>query len=337
MKAGSSTGTFAIGNFSARRGSKASGSLKAGELHDGSVVEIHFMIIRGVNDGPTLLVTAGISGVGLSSIEAARRVLLKTDPRKLSGTLIVVPIVNEPAFLMRERSNVLENYEAPIYLFGIFPGSASGSLTERMADIFTKEVIFKAQYFIDLHNAVKGGRYEPFVSIYPGLVSEEMREKAVEIAKSFGTRFINDAGLRGPPSPKLAGRPEVIANSKGIISFMSQCGEEGKLEEVDVEHQVQGVTNVMKFLRMIEGQPELPREQLISSETIQVKSGKGGFLHLTVHLGERVKKGQLMAEITNSFYELIERIEAPADGYVTRISTTPTVCSGDRIGHLSIV
>jgi predicted deacylase len=328
---------FTIGNVSARSGSKASGSLKVGELHDGSIVGIHFVIIKGVNDGPTLLVTAGISGTGISSIEAARRVLLKTDPKNLSGTLVVIPIVNEPAFLMGQRSNVLENYEAPIDLFGVFPGSATGPLTGRIADVFTKEVIFRVQYYVDLHNAVKGGRYEPFVSIYPGLVSENIRERAVEIARSFGTRFISDAGIRGPPSPKLAGRPAVVAGSKGIISFMSQCGEDGKLDEVDVEHQVQGVTNVMKFLRMIEGQPEIPREQLISTETIQVKSGKGGFLRPTVHLGDKVSKGQVMAEITNSFCELIERVEAPEDGYVTRMTTTLTVCSGDRIGHLSIV
>jgi len=327
--------TFSIGNVSANSGSKVYGHLRIGELHSEIPVNTWFIIINGAKDGPALLVTAGISGSGISSIEAARRISYLTDPKNLSGTLIVIPIVNEPAFLMRERSNVLENYASPIYLFGAFPGSSEASLTERIAHSVTKEFISRADYYVDLHNAAKGGEYESFVAIYPGITPTSLRPKVLEFARSFGTKFIVDAGSQGSIPPKLAGRPQVIAGSKGAPAIMSQCGEEGIFKEVDTEHQVKGVLNIMKSLSMLEGNPELPKEQLLVKKTLQIKSNNGGFLNLKVKLGEKVKKGQTMGKIANLFCEPIEQIKVPIDGYVTRVTTTLTICSGDRVGHIS--
>lgn len=329
--------SFSIGKISARSCSKAYGSLKIGELHDGTPINMKIIIINGLKDDPVLLVTAGISGTGISSIEAARRVASKISSNELKGVLVVVPIVNEPAFLMKERFSILENSAAPIDLFATFPGNAEGYLTERIASILSEEIISKADYYVDLHNAAPGGRYEPFVVVYPGLTNPNSHAKALEFARSFGTKFITDAGSPGDKIPqKLMGRPQVLAGSKGIQSFMSQCGEEHVFEELDIEHQVRGVTNAMKYLGMVDGTPTIPKVQLLTSSSKDVKSNSGGFLDLKVKLGEKVKKGQIMGEVTNLFYESIEHIEVPVDGYVTRITTTPTICSGDRLGQITV-
>lgn len=327
-----------VGNVSAEPGSKASGSLKVGELHDGTPVTMKTIVVNGLKNGPTLLVTAGMSGTGISSIEAARRVALRTNPKNLKGRLIVVPVVNEPAFLIRERFNTLENSASPIDLFANFPGDSGGYLTERIASTLSKEIFSRTDYYVDLHNAAPGGRYAPFVVVYPGLVDPNLHAKALKFARSFGTRFITDAGSSAGQIPqKFMGRPHVLVGSKGIPAFMSQCGEEYVYEESDIEHQVRGVTNVMMHLCMIDGTPIVPKEQLLTSNSKDVKSNSGGFVRLKVVLGERVKKGQVMGEITNIFYDVIEEVEVPMDGFVIRATTTPTICSGDRLGQISTV
>ena len=62
--------------------------------------EIPFSIVEGVQEGPTLLITAGIHGSELCSIEAALR-LMNLDPHELIGTLFVLPIMNFGGFRAR--------------------------------------------------------------------------------------------------------------------------------------------------------------------------------------------------------------------------------------------
>src|SRR5919112_1876792 len=64
-------------------------------------LELPFGIVEGAQDGPCLLVTAGVHGSEFCSIEAALR-LLKLSPEEISGTLLVLPILNVQGF--RKRS-----------------------------------------------------------------------------------------------------------------------------------------------------------------------------------------------------------------------------------------
>jgi predicted deacylase len=194
----------------------------------------------------------------------------------------------------------------------------------------------KANFFVDLQNKGKRGKYEPFVVMYPGLNPASLQPKLLAFAKSFGCRFISDAGSGGSISPKFAGRPQVVAGSKGIIAIMSQCGGDYRIEEGDIAHQVKGVRNLMKHLAMVEGEPETTKDQLMSTQTIDVRSNAGGFLSLSVKLGDGVKKRQMIGEITDLFYRPLEKIEAPTDGYVTMITTTPTISSGDVACNIGV-
>jgi hypothetical protein len=328
--------SFKIGQVSAERGSKAYGSLRVGELHNGIPVDLRFGIVNGRKEGPVLLVTSGMNGATVSSIEAVRRLFSKTSPSELSGTLVVVPIVNEPAFLLRERSNYLESDVVPTDLFYSFPGKPNGTLTQRLADIFTREIMSKANFFVDLQNKGKRGKYEPFVVIYPGLTPASLQPNLLAFARSFGSRFISDAGGGGSISPKFAGRPQVVAGSRGIIAIMSQCGGDYRIEEDDIVHQIEGARNLMKHLAMVEGEPGTTKDQLVSSQTMDVRSNSGGFLSLSVKLGDRVRKGQIVGEVTDLFCGPLEKIEAPTDGYVTMITTIPTISSGDAACNISV-
>ncbi|MDG1996452.1 MAG: hypothetical protein P8J14_08160 [Emcibacteraceae bacterium] len=55
-------------------------------------------VINGVNDGPTLIVTGGLFATEYSGVEAASRLYRDTDPAKLSGRLIVIPVITMELF-----------------------------------------------------------------------------------------------------------------------------------------------------------------------------------------------------------------------------------------------
>ncbi len=60
-------------------------------------------IARGQRPGRTLAVTAGIHGDELNGVEIAHRIFVETDPQELSGTLVVLPVLNRHGFLAGSR------------------------------------------------------------------------------------------------------------------------------------------------------------------------------------------------------------------------------------------
>lgn len=82
-------------------------------------------IARGTKSGKTLAVSAGIHGDELNGVEVARRIFAETDPLQLSGTLVVLPVLNRYGFLAGSRymSDRRDLNRA-------FPGNPKGSSAE---------------------------------------------------------------------------------------------------------------------------------------------------------------------------------------------------------------
>jgi uncharacterized protein len=60
-------------------------------------------IARGQKPGKTLAVTSGIHGDELNGVEISRRIFAETDAKKLSGMLVVLPVLNRHGFLTGSR------------------------------------------------------------------------------------------------------------------------------------------------------------------------------------------------------------------------------------------
>src|SRR5690606_5774394 len=115
---------------SALRGREAF-SLKAGELPTGAPYLIPVMVISAGVPGPTLMVHTGMHGDEVLGAEIVREVWRRTEPRAITGRIILVPSSNLPAMSVRSRTNPAEIYPGPQDLNRVFPGDAEGSLTER--------------------------------------------------------------------------------------------------------------------------------------------------------------------------------------------------------------
>src|SRR5690606_29666393 len=78
-------------------------SWSATEMFEGVPVATPVLVVNGRWAGPTMCLTAAVHGDELNGIEMVRRVMHNIDPKKLSGAVIGVPIVNLQGFRSGSR------------------------------------------------------------------------------------------------------------------------------------------------------------------------------------------------------------------------------------------
>ena len=84
----------------------------------------------------------------------------------------------------------------------------------------------------------------------------------------------------------------------------------------------------MKYLKMIDGSPELNMEQIFLEEMVNVATKRGGFIHSRVKLGQHVMKDEILATVTNIFGEQVEEVRSPIEGIITSVPSSPLVGTG---------
>src|ERR1035437_1041493 len=96
--------SFTVGTATAARGQKALGVLTVPAGSDAGY-DIPVAVLHGAKSGPVLAVVSGAHGTEYASIMAVERLINSVNPRELSGTLVLIPIVNIPSFEKIERKS----------------------------------------------------------------------------------------------------------------------------------------------------------------------------------------------------------------------------------------
>src|SRR5919112_75019 len=170
-------------------------------------LELPFAIVEGAQDGPCLLVTAGIHGSEFCSIEAARR-LMEIPPDTIRGTLLILPIVNVEGF--RKRSIYVVPADGQ-NLNRVFPGRADGSASERLAAWLVNSAFPGADAYLDLHGGDLNEELMPFSIFTHGA------QQAQAIPRAFGLPIMVSSRGKGLTISAAAelGLPGIIAEVSG--------------------------------------------------------------------------------------------------------------------------
>ena len=314
--------TMRIGTVSAEPGTRVFGSLTVGELSDGSSVDIPAIVVNGWAAGPTLYLGAAIHANELTGVEVIRRIISEIDPQKLAGAVIAVPTQNPLAFRAKHPVTPYYYQKELTDMWAALPGDPTLGLTEIMAHVLVTEAISKADYVIDFHT---GFPAEECAVLVAPAENREMQNKAIELAKAFGIEAIE----------MFPSKLSDLTKSVGNVAISAEIGEAGRLDEKYVAIGVNGVRNIMKYLGMIEGNPELPEKQTVFEGRVTVRAGRGGLLITKVKCLQKVAKGELLASIYNLFtFEEVEQVRATREGTILRIITYPAVNKGDRIAAI---
>lgn len=305
-----------IGTIDVKPGDKIYGAIKVANRIDGLPLNISVMIVNGVKDGPTLVVSAGFHGDEFEGMETVRSLWKACDPSKINGVFVGVPVANVLSFEAGSLLNPIDH----LNLWRVFPGKPDGSISMKIAYAFSTEILSKAEYYIDLHS-----RGNPLDTANFTVITND-EEKNVDFARALGFDLIMLGSLSGTPIGE--------ASKKGIPAMLVEVGGEGRCHDHNIDLLFKAVTNVMKYLGMIRGKPELVKRYAIIAEPEWIRAKHGGFFVPAAKSKHKITKGTTMGNILDPFGENIEKIQAPYDCIITHTRTFPATNPGDWLFYI---
>lgn len=310
---------FVIGGARVEPGTRATIDIPVSSLADHTPVTMPVHVVHGRVPGPTMFVSSGLHGDEITGIEVVRRLMQVGDLDQLTGTLLVVPIVNALGFF--NRSRYLPDRRD---LNRSFPGSPGGSLAARLAHQFTTEIVARSDVGIDLHSAAVHRTNLPQVRISPK--NPTMRS----LAHVFGAPAIVRSAVR-------PGSIRATAADRGVPVLLYEAGEALRYDEVSARVGVVGVLRVLKHQGMIDGKdvPEPKSAPLLCTDSTWVRSPASGLQRSYCSEGDVVQAGDVLGAVSDPFGEAEQEIVAPEAGLVIGRAVCPVVHEGDAMYHLA--
>jgi len=307
-----------FGGITVQPGESRTIDLNVARLYTHSDMAIPIHVINGRQEGPCLFVSGVIHGDEIIGVEIIRRLLRKPVLKRLRGTLVAIPIVNVFGFI--NQSRYLPDRRD---LNRFFPGSKTGSLTSRLADMLMTEVVSKCTHGIDLHSGSNHRENLPQLRAY--LDDPE----TLRLAQAFGAPVIMDANL-------LEGSLRQAAKDSHIQMLLYEGGEALRFNESAIRMGMSGVIAVMRAIRML---PEVKRRSrikpVVSQSSTWVRASISGLVSSQLQLGQQVSEGEKIGDVVDPYGEAREPIIAKADGIVVGRLNLPLVHRGDAIFHIA--
>ena len=307
-----------IGGTVVKPGTRVNVDLPIADLYTSTSLHMPVQVICGRKAGPVLFVSAAIHGDELNGVEIIRRLLKRKVLRSLKGTLIAVPIVNVHGFL--NQSRYLPDRRD---LNRSFPGSKKGSIASRLADLFIKQIVSKADLGIDLHTGAINR------SNLPQIRANLDDPKTLELAKAFGVPVIINSNIRD-------GSLRACANDSGMPVLIYESGEALRFSEISIRAGTRGILNVMRQIGML---PKLRNAKqttpVVARSTSWVRAPDSGIVTAKVKLGSSVRKDESMAVISSPLGDEEADVIAPFDGIVIGQSKLPLTHEGDALFNLA--
>ena len=320
---------FNVGPLHARTGETISGYLEISALDDAGT-RIPVSLIRGAKPGPVLALIAGTHGYEYPGITALQRLRQSLQPADLSGTLILVHIANPPSFYGRTI------YTSPAdgkNLNRVYPGKSDGTLSERIADSITRNVIEQSDYLIDLHAGDGNEALRPYVYM-PLTANPELDVASRGLALAFGLDHIVIDAAPVPPADASV-YTDQTALSRGVPAITAETGQLGSNDMYWVDLALNGITNVLRHLHMIEGEAK-PNEAVVWLTDYQVISSPvTGIFRPAVRDGYAVARNGLLGELYDPFGARIAAVRAPFAGVINYVLGTPPVSEGEPVAMIS--
>src|SRR5579863_6894853 len=118
---------FTVGTATAAPGQKATGFIDVPAGVD-AATHIPVVVFRGTKPGPTLAIVSGSHGTEYASIIAVERLISTLDATKISGTVILIPLVNILSFEQKvPHVNPIDKKSMNRF----YPGKMDGTQTDR--------------------------------------------------------------------------------------------------------------------------------------------------------------------------------------------------------------
>ncbi|MBD2848657.1 succinylglutamate desuccinylase/aspartoacylase family protein [Paenibacillus sp. IB182496] len=304
----------------------------SGERGEGNgYVPVH--VVRGVQDGPCLLVLAAVHGDEYEGVQTVIELSAAVQPKELCGTLLLVPVANVDAYRSGTRCSAADGGN----LARAFPGSPDGSYTERLAWHLQQALIRRCDFLLDLHSA--GTHYA--MPLMTGFDAREGADSAVrsrDAALCFGVPV---AWAHDTVSP---GRTVSMASELGIPWIYVEGFGGRRIRKDEQRLYTEGAWRLMAHLGMLAapelrlaGEPQ-PVELILTGDGNLDGADLAacdGFFVPAADLLDELREGDLVGTIVDWRGAVLQTVRADGSGVVMLLRQTPVVSRGDALYTLA--
>src|SRR6266700_2807530 len=284
---------FTVGTATASRGQKAVGTIEVPAGSDAGL-SIPVAVFHGAKPGPVLALVAGAHGTEYTSIIALEKLIGMLNPAEISGTVIIVPLINIQSFEQKvPHLNPVDRKSMNRW----YPGKMDGTQTDRASYSITKQVVEQCDHLIDLHGGDLDESLRPY-SYWTKTGNERQDALSREMLLAFGLDTIIIAADR-PKDPAASRYLENTASTRGKASFAAEAGHAGTVETDDVNLLVDGCLSVMRYLKMMDGEPKTIDAPVWIERVAGITSEVNGIFYPLVKRGSYVQKGMKVGYITD--------------------------------------
>jgi predicted deacylase len=322
---------FSVGTASAAPGQKVNGYIEVPAGVDAGT-NIPVVVVSGAKPGPVLALVTGAHGTEYVSIIAVEKLIGELDPAQVSGTVILVPLVNVLSFEQKvPHVNPIDNKSMNRF----YPGKMDGTQTDRALFMITKEVVDRCDYLIDYHGGDLDESLRPYA--YWGAVGKEAQDKtSKQMVLAFGLDHIIIWSER-PTDPTATRYLDNTASVRGKPSIVVEAGHAGTVESDDVALLVNGTLSTMRYLKMIPGEPHFIENPVWLAKVVDVLSDGPGIWYAYIKRGTYVQEGMKLGKITDYFGKVIQEPRAPVSGVALHVNAVPSLKKGDNIADIGVV
>ena len=286
----------------------------------GEPARVPVIVVHGASPGPVFGVTAALHGNELNGIPTIHRLIRTLDPTHMCGSVVCVPVVNIPGF----RQQVRQFHDGQD-LNRIMPGKEDGNCAQVYAWRFMDRVVSSLDVLFDLHTA-SFGRVNSFY------IRADMEDPVVaRYARLIGAEIIlHNAGSDGTLRGACAAR--------GISAITVEVGNPQAFQDGYIESSRVGLRDVMEEMGIVAPDDEAATHQAIEcTSSFWLYTDRGGLLDVLPKLRQRVRVGDPVAKLSDTWGHIKAEYSAPTDGIVIGRATNPVAHTGARILHLGVV
>ena len=315
-------------------GTLASGTLRVAPRAGDEGTEIPFSILHGRSPGPVLALIAGTHGMEYVPIVALQRLRAphrsgnarRHDRDGARRQHAVVPGPDD-LLLPRRRQEPQSRVSR----------KADGTLSERIADTITREVIARATHVVDIHCGDGNESLRPYVYwITTGAPEVAEAGRRLALASGFD-HIVIDRGRPTDPAQSIYLSNTAILRGKPALTVES--GYLATTDEDSIGAVERAVAGWLRELGMrADGPPPVAAPVWIDRNEV-LTSGATGIFYPTVERGHSVAAGTLVGRITDFHGKVVQEVKAPFAGIVLYVLGTPPISKGEPvafIGHQMI-
>jgi predicted deacylase len=309
-----------VGTAKADPGTTGTGVIPVTKLAGGGALDIPVIVIHGVKPGPCLWVDGAIHGDEPEGTLACHILKREVDPAQLAGTLVLVPVLNVPAFEAAQRGNPLDIFTYDMNR--IYPGKPGGYLSDRIAQAHSQWMAKVADYEISIHS---GGSH----SYLSETIFAAGDARSQELARAMGTGW--KLALK---SPHPQGNPMAVMLAAGKTGITVELGGRSATAP-KAFYQVgrilaDAIRNVLRHYGMIEGKPSYASPRYTGVQHALLAPISGLFVaEPGITFQQSMPKGEKIATIYDLYGEPLTELSAPTDGMIFGLRALPNVTTGE--------